>query len=84
MNVEVCPRLYRHGKVSMQFNSKGGFSVKVNGVEVAGSPNTPAYVDTLKSLAEDDNFDGNTRQGFNKIHDAATRSLYAEYVMVEP
>ena len=83
MDVEVDPKLYRHGKVSMQFKARGGFSVRVSGVEVAGSRDVASYDETLSDLINDVTIDDNTRESLKQILEATSRSLYSEYVIVE-
>ena len=79
----MSPRFYRHGRVSLQFKSKGGFSIKIDGIEVAGSPDAATYTNTIKSVIEDDNWSDDAKESLKRIDEGAARSLYAEYVLVQ-
>ena len=80
--VEISPRLYRHGKVSMQFKSRGGFSVKLNGNEVAGSTDVSKFEEVLTELLNDESVDDNTKESVKVISETASKSLYSEYILV--
>jgi hypothetical protein len=83
MEVEVNPRLYRHGRVLMQFKARGGFSIKVDGCEIAGSPDVSTYRETLKGIVDDVSVDDNAKESIAKIIEVTSRSLYAEYVIID-
>ena len=84
MSVEVCPCLYRHGKVSMHFKSRGGLSVRVDGTEIAGSPDATKYDEILQELLQAEDLNDNVKASLAEISDAACGSLYSEFVMISP
>ena len=82
-SIEISPALYRHGRVTACFRPKGGFSVRVNGEEVAGGPDSSTYDVILTDLEQDGSFPVDVRTSIQEILNSMRRSLHDYYVFVE-
>jgi hypothetical protein len=81
--IEISPVLYRQGRVTACFRPKGSFSVRVDGEEVAGGPDSSIYDEILTDLKDDDSFSEDVRSSIRDVLDSMRRSLHDYYVFVE-
>jgi hypothetical protein len=81
--IEISPTLYRHGRVTACFRPKGGFTVRVDGEEVAGGPDSSTYDQILTDLVEDGSFPEDVQCSIQSVSDSMRRSLHDYYVFVE-